>query len=351
MKLSEREQAVLEALVELFVRDAGPVSSGHLQSELPLSVSSATIRNVLHRLEKKGLLHQPHTSAGRVPTPLGYRLYVETYLRPARLPGRLVRRIHQELTQDQTQQGVQNILQRVSHLLAALSNNVGFGVAIEDHQAARIERIEMVQLEHGKLLVVVTLDDGMVRTCMLPREERVARHALELAEQMLNRIVAGCTPAQARQRLDEALDYGADEASAIARSIVQDKERIFQDGARRQVHLEGATEIMGQPEFQDPEYLRQLVRLLDHPEDLGNLVADHGAEPSPIITIGVESAQQELPFSLVTATCNLAGWEGHIGILGPMRMRYALALALVNNVAETLASLDEARVQEDEESA
>ena len=347
MQLNEREQAVLEALVELFVRDAGPVSSGHLQSELPLSVSSATIRNVLHRLEEKGLLHQPHTSAGRVPTPLGYRLYVESYLRPARLPGRLVRRIQEELAQEHTQQGIQNVLQRVSHLLAALSSNVGFGVAIEDHQAAHIERIEMVQLEHGKLLVVVTLDDGMVRTCMLPREGRVSRRALELAENMLNRIVVDCTPAEARRRLEEVLEYGSDEANAIARAIVQEKEHIFKDAARREVHLDGATQIMGQPEFQDPEYLRQLVRILDRPQGLSDLLAEQGADANPVITIGVESDHEKLPFSLVSATYNIGGWEGHIGILGPMRMRYALALALVHNVADTLASLDETRRQED----
>jgi heat-inducible transcriptional repressor len=242
---------------------------------------------------------------------------------------------------------VQKLLRRVSYLLAALSNNVGFGVAVDDHQAARIERIEMVQLEHAKLLVVVTLDDGMVRTCMLARETSVSRRALELAEATLNRIVSGCTPAEARRRLDVALEYSGDEASEIARSIVQEKDRIFDDGARKRVHLEGATQIMGQPEFQDPEHLRQLVRILEHPEDLGDLLLDQGADPSPVITIGVESEREELPFSLVSATCNIAGWGGHIGILGPMRMRYALALALVNNVAQTLASLEDARLQEE----
>lgn len=347
MQLSERERTVLEALVGLFVRDAGPVSSGHIQSEIGLSVSSATIRNVLHRLEDKGLLHQPHTSAGRVPTTLGYRLYVESYCRPARLPNRLLKRIQNELAQDRSRQGVQNLLERVSQLLAALSNNVGFGVAVEDHQAARIERIEMVQLEHAKLLVVVTLDDGMVRTCMLPSEQRVSRRALDIAESMLNRIVVDCTPTEARQRLDEALEYGTDEAGSIARSIVHEKNRIFEDGARRRVHLEGATQIIGQPEFQDPEHLRQLVRILDHPEGLSDVLVDLGGEDGPVIKIGVESEDEELPFSLVSATYNVAGWEGHIGILGPMRMRYALALALVNSVAQTLARLEDSRLQED----
>src|SRR5262245_66064131 len=117
MQLTERERTVLAALVELFVRDAGPVSSGHLQEIIGLGVSSATIRNVLHRLEEKGLLHQPHTSAGRVPTRDGYRVYVESFCRPARLPATWVRRIHDELLSVGVQPAVQEVLAKVSQLL------------------------------------------------------------------------------------------------------------------------------------------------------------------------------------------------------------------------------------------
>jgi heat-inducible transcriptional repressor len=335
MELTAREKRVLDALVELFVRDAGPVSSGHIQEELGLDVSSATIRNVLHRLEEKGLLYQPHTSAGRIPTRDGYRMYVETSCRPVRLPNRWVRRIRQELSPQWSGAELQDVLTRVSQLLAGLSSNVGFGVAVEDHQTAHIERIEVVQLEHARMLVAVTLDDGMVRTCVVPLQRRYPPLTLELAENMLNEIVVGCSLNEARQRLDRALAQTHGDAGEIARLVAQEKDRIFEDRSLPTVRLEGATQIIGQPEFQDPRNLQLLVKILDHPENLGQVLLEQN--PGTAITIGVVAGEEELPFSLVSTGLHLAGWEGHIGILGPMRMRYALALALVNSVAEILS--------------
>jgi len=326
--------------VELFVRDAGPVSSGHIQEELGLEVSSATIRNVLQRLEEKGLLYQPHTSAGRIPTRDGYRFYVESSCRPARLPGSWVRRIRHELPLHWggvELQGVelQDVLTRVSHLLAGLSNNVGFGLAVEDHQAARIERIEVVQLENSRMLVAVTLNDGMVRTCIVPLERRYPALTLEFAENMLNEIVVGCSLGEARRRLDRALDQRVGDAGEIARLVALEKDRIFEDRSLPTVRLDGATQIIGQPEFQDPRNLQLLVKILDHPENLGQILLEQ--RPGTAITIGVVAGDEELPFSLVSTGLRLSAWEGHIGILGPMRMRYALAWALVNSVAEILA--------------
>ena len=334
MDLTDRERLVLGALVELFVRDAGPVSSGHVQEEVGLGLSSATIRNVLHGLEERGLLHQPHTSAGRVPTRDGYRVYVETFCRPARLPSTWVRRIQETLHPATAQQPVHEVLARVSHLLAALSSNVGFGLALEAHANARVVRIEVVQLEHERLLVLVTLDDGMVRTCVVPLERRYAPLTLEMAEHMLNEIVAGCTLAEARQRLELELAPRAGEAGDLARVVARAKDQLFEPRLEPMVRLEGATQIIGQPEFRDPEYLRLLVKILDHPENLGPLRAPGGGRTT--ITIGVATGAEELPFSVVSAGLHVAGWEGQVGILGPMRMRYALALALVQSVTEIL---------------
>jgi heat-inducible transcriptional repressor len=347
MQLKEREKAVLEALMEIFVHEAGPVSSALIQTHFGLGVSSATIRNVLHRLEDLGLLYQPHTSAGRVPTQEGYRVYVGSFCRPARLPIRWLRHIQDELAGDAGRYDVQELLARISRLLAGLSSNLGFGVAVEEHQGARIERVEVVQLEGGRLLVVVTLDDGMVRTCLLPLGHRVAPHSLQLAEAMLNEIVAGCTPSEARRRLEVALDGRPDEAGQIAHTVARERERVFEDRTPMAVHVEGATQIMAEPEFRDPENLRLLVRILDHPQDLGSVQIGSSDSPgSASIAIGVESGRASLPFSLVAAGVPIAGCTARIGILGPMRMRYDLAIALVNRVAEVLGAREETHGQE-----
>jgi len=342
MQLSEREKVILEALVGLHVSGAGPVSSLSMQRELGLDVSSATIRNVLHGLEEKGLLWQPHTSAGRVPTLAGYRAFVDQFCRPTRLPEPWERRIRVELQLERRNQDVHAVLERVSRLLAELSSNVGVGMALEEGHQARVDRIDIIGLEGAQLLAVVTLDDGHVRTEIVPLENDLPGESLDEAARVLNEIVAGHTPAEARRRLDAALQYRVGAGSDIARRIAREKERVFADRPPPALHVEGASEIVQQPEFTDPENLRLLVRILDHPESLESVLLERGRPETPSVTIGVESEREELrPFSLVVSAYSFSGLHGYVGILGPMRMRYALAMTLVSGVAAALGSVPE----------
>jgi heat-inducible transcriptional repressor len=350
MQLNEREKIILEALVELYVRDAGAVSSGALHRELGVPLSSASIRNVLHGLEEKGLLHQPHTSAGREPTRAGYRVYVDLFCRPLELPAEWADRIRSGLQLEPATQDVHEILERVSRLLAGLSSNVGVGLAIQDDPRAHIQRVELVPLEAQRILAVVTLDNGVVRTEVLGLDSNLPHARLDAAAQILNEIVGDRTPAAARQRLDAALRGRTGEGTDLARNLAAQKDRIFPDRSLPTLHLQGASQIVGQPEFSDPENLRLLVRILDHPESLESVLVEQGREAEASITIGVESQREELrPFSLVVARCPVAGLPGFIGILGPMRMRYSWALSLVSGVVEALRSQQQPRTTEAKE--
>jgi heat-inducible transcriptional repressor len=338
MDLSEREKAILEALVELHVRDAAPVSSAAIQHELHADLSSASIRNVLHGLEEKGLLQQPHTSAGRVPTSDGYRLYVDLFLRPERLPETWVRHIEAEL---QASRDVHEVLDRVSKLLSGMSSNVGVGLALPADPVPHVRRIELVALEAENVMAAVTLDNGVVRTEILRLGHPVSQENLMAAERLLQEIVVDRTPVAARQHLDRTLDYRIGEGTDVARDVARQKERVFADWPQPALHVQGASEIIVQPEFTDPQTLRLLVRLLDHPENLEALLIEQGRSQETSITIGEESRRNELsPFSLVVAGCTIAGRPGFVGILGPMRMRYSLAMALVGRVAAAMRSLD-----------
>jgi heat-inducible transcriptional repressor len=349
MDLNEREKSILWALIELYTDNAGPVSSGQLQKAVDLGVSSATIRNVLHALEEKGFLDQPHTSAGRVPTRRGYQLYVEETIRHRRLHPGLRRRIRESLPRSVGSEEVPGLLAHFSRLLAGLSSNVGVSFAVEARSESQIERVEIVLLEGARLLAVVTFDDGEVRTCIVPLEKHVAVHDLEIAVQLLNEIVAGYTPAQARQRLRRALEMGDESTQAIAQAIAVEKERLFGDQSPGAVHLEGASEIMGQPEFQEPGNLRLLVRILDHPESLEPLLLEDSRDARELkIHIGGADGEgtdpalpEDLsPFSLVSARYRMAGHIGIVGILGPVRMQYSLAISLVQGVLETVRELE-----------
>jgi heat-inducible transcriptional repressor len=335
MQLTERERRILSALVDIHVRDAQPVSSAAVQRELDLDLSSASIRNVLHHLVDLGLLHQPHTSAGRVPTPEGYRLYVDLFLRPAALPDSWLHHIEAEL---QAVRDTHGILERVSRLLAGLSTNIGVGLALSAAPMPHVQRIELALIEGARIMAAVTLDNGVVRTEVLQLEHEVAPHTLEAASRLLNSIVGDRTPAAARAHLDQALRDRVDHGSDLARDVARQKERVFADWPQPALHVQGASEIMAQPEFTDPRTLRMLVQLIDHPENLESVLVEQGREGEPSITIGGESKREELaPFSLVIAGCTVAGRPGFVGILGPLRMRYGLAVALVNQVARAVS--------------
>ena len=343
MLLSDREKSILRALIELHTQNAAPVSSGQLKEACNLEVSSATIRKVLHLLEEKGFLGQPHTSAGRIPTRQAYQLYVEETIRERHLTPEIRQRVRQALPAGASPDEVPELLAHFSKLLADMSNNVGIGFAVEAKTESQIERVEIVMLEASRLLAVVTFDDGEVRTCIVPLKGSVMVHDLEVAVQLLTEIVMGCTPAQARQRIVEALQYRTDTTLGIAKAIAAEKDRLFADQTPGEVHLEGASEIMGQPEFQEPGNLRLLVRILDHPEHLEPWLL--GNEKDELtIRIGGDSddanAEALSPFSLVSAKYQIGGHIGVIGILGPVRMRYSLAISLVQGVLETVREFD-----------
>lgn len=336
MQLTDRERSIFEALVELYVRDAGPVSSANLHRELGVELSSASIRNVLHGLEEKGLLHQPHTSAGRVPTADGYRLYVDLFCKPIRLPEIWVQRIHSEI---QSAHDVSDILTRVSRLMAGMSSNVGVGLALPVEQPVHVQRVELVGLEGGRAMVVVTLDNGVVRSEIVVLEREVSAETLDAAARLINEVVCDRTPAAARAHLDRALQARRGEGHEVVEQIARQRDRVFADRPSPALHVQGASEIMGQPEFTDPANLRMLVKLLDHPQNLESVLIEQARPDGTSVTIGSESRLEELsPFSLVIAGVDLGGTPGFVGILGPMRMRYALALSLVTSVARSMRS-------------
>ena len=346
MQLTDREKSILQALIELHTQSASPVSSGQLLKAFDLGVSSATIRNALHQLEEKGFLDQPHTSAGRIPTRAAYQLYVEETIRHRQaIPG-LRRRIREMLPRTAAHDEVPSLLSHFSRLLAGLSNNVGVSFAVEARSESQIERVEIVLLEGARLLSVVTFADGEVRTCIVPLGTAVRLHDLEIAVQLLNEIVGGHTPSEARRRIQMALQLGDESTQGIAHAVAREKDRLFADHMPGEVHLEGASEIMGQPEFQDPGNLQLLVRILDHPESLEPLLMENTDAAEDVrIRIGGREADSQVPaalspFSLVSARYRMGGHIGVVGILGPVRMHYSLAISLVQGVLDTVRELD-----------
>ena len=339
-ELTEREELVLRNIVHHYVLTANPVGSRYLSKRLEEeSLSAATIRNVMADLEEKGYITHPHTSAGRVPTDHGYRLYVDMLVRMEQLTyaeqQEIQRGIHADAPQAQ-------LMKETSRLIAAISNQLGI-VTAPEILGGILERLELVQLSSNRLMVILSLKAGMVKTVMLEVHEEVSRDQLDILTRILNERLAGLTVREIRTTYrDRLLDLaGEGETSGLVRIFLDSAERIFDDqpGVER-VHVAPAKEILHQPEFSSPEQIRGIVELMENEEVVIHLLEGHQPVENGVrVAIGMELKDERMAdYSMIATRYQVGETHGTIGLIGPKRMNYARLMALVGYVARTLTN-------------
>jgi heat-inducible transcriptional repressor len=343
-QLTERERRVLEAVIQSYVETAEPAGSRMISRKYGLGVSPATIRNTMSDLEDKGYLFHPHTSAGRVPTDLAYRVYVDSLMRVMTLDASAQEQILEQLSAGGT--AIEAILRRAAQVLGVLTQELGvaLGPRLDD---ARLERLELIRISSERLLLVLTLTGGAARSIFIEVPGEIAEKAIAEVALVLNERLAGHTLREIRSTLSERLrdrrvEPGTEELINI---FVQGAEQLFD--ARHPLHetrvLLGQTSLLAeQPEFSRGEAMRKLLTLTDSPELLGALLTRHGAgSPSGIsITIGAEHDEPALTdFTVVTAEYRAGALAGVIGVIGPTRMPYNKVITLVAHTSRMIGEL------------
>jgi heat-inducible transcriptional repressor len=349
--LSDRQRRILARLVAEYIDQGEPISSTWLAGNSGLSLSSATVRNVLARLEEQGLVRQPHTSAGRVPTDSAYRLYVDWFL-DTRKPGRggadrgLSPRGLSEVAARLRGAGtVGDLLQNVSHELSRASHQIGFALAPAS-PAMRLEHIDFVNLEGTRVLVIVVATGGQITHKVIDTTERHDSRALTEAANYINSEFAGLTLIEARaailermqqeRRLYDALMGRALELAQRGLDDVTPAETVFVQGAS--FLLEGLSEDLAEREESfNLARLRVLFRILEEKHRLINLLTQYLESNGLTVVIGSEHVSPDLkPFSLVAATFRDGDRTGTIGVIGPTRMRYQRAISVVESVSQAV---------------
>ncbi len=340
-ELSRREQEVLRLVVRSFVATAGPVGSRYLARHYPLKLSPASIRNTMSDLEEYGYLNHPHTSAGRIPTELGYRKFVDELMEASNLSAQEKLLIRAEL--DRLMADTDDLFREGSRLLGRLSDLLGF-VLTPKLTTGVLERLELVPLSGARALFVVSVRGGMVRTIIVEIEAAPGRDVLDRVIGMLNERLVGLTLQEIRNSYEPRLRDIDDDGAGVIRLILSEASNLFQEVAEgRQLRLGGAKNIFRQPEFQDPEDLRRIIELIDDENDIIQLLEDRelGNEPElarAVITIGSEHGAEKVgKFSVVTARYQLGGAIGTVGVMGPTRMDYSRIVGLVESVASILS--------------
>ena len=340
--LDARAQAILRAVIEEYVTSAAPVGSQTLVERYPFGVSSATVRTILSELERGGFLGHPHTSAGRVPTDAGYRLYVESLVGETPLPP-----IEQFMIRHQFGQvefATDQWFRLAATTLASATRSAGIATAAKP-RAARIRRVELVRIGERMASVVVVLNEGSVKQALLAIDPSTTDDELEEASRRLNRSCDSLAAADLAERLRWFDDAPADDpvftlvrrAGDRALHILRD----FDATTVEQLFSDGLLHVMAEPEFAVSEKLRRVFAVLENRQYLGELIEDVTRAGDLRVFIGRENRSDDMAdVALVLAPYGRPGAAvGVVGVLGPTRLRYPQAIGTVRFVSGLMNDL------------
>lgn len=352
VKLTNRQQHILWATVRHYIATAEPVGSKALVEEYDLGVSSATIRNVMGFLEKGGLLYQPHTSAGRVPSDSGYRTYVDQLITPSENLSREVEAVLQKRLKWEDW-SLEALLQGAAQILATLSGCISL-ITMPQTERATLRHLQMVQIEAGRVMLIVVTDAYETHSTLmdLPAaspetqlEPEVLDRELQIISNFLNSHLRGRSLLelatldwteldQEFQRYGEFLKHSAAE---LARRTVTP--------SATQIMIRGVAEVLRQPEFSQLQQVQTIIQLLEEEQDqLWRLIfeepeADEVGKSRVMIRIGSENPLEPIrTCTLISATYRRGSIPvGSVGVLGPTRLDYESAIAVVSAAADYLS--------------
>ena len=325
--LDERSRTLLKTLIERYIADGQPVGSRALSKYSGLDLSAATVPNVMADLEELGLIATPHTSAGRVPTPKGYRLFVDTMLtaRPQGM-GELSSEAHGQLQPDQPQRVIAN----AANILSSLSHFVG--VVTAPRKASVFRHIEFLRLGDKRVLVILVSPDGDVQNRVIFTAEDFSQSQLVEATNILNAHYSGLTIEEMRERLRSEVDQLRGDIATLMQAAVQAGGEAMAESSDQLV-LSGERNLLTVEDFsQDLGSLRRMFDLFEQKTQLMRLLDGSSRADGVRIYIGGES--QVVPFeelSVVSAPYEIHGQVvGTLGVIGPTRMAYDRMIEIVD---------------------
>jgi len=333
--LTEREKKILACLISYYIKSADPVGSRAIANKFRLGISPATIRNTMQDLEEMGLVQQPHTSAGRIPTDAGYRIFVDRLLRQETLTEAEKAAFRHGLQAGGG--GVDTILEQTSRVLAELSEHLGISISPKLDDSV-LSRIELIEMSAGKVLVVMAFRSGLARTILGEVDAAISYFELEEMAQVFNEKLAGLSLGHIRKTIQERLAESGGNPRLL-RLFIDDDSEIWKNLDANRMHIGGTEKIIFQPEFANREKLQDLFKILHEKSELIHLLQNKSDKNSGIvITIGAENQAREIQScSVVSATYDAGGTSGTIGIIGPTRMPYAKLVSLVKYAAQQLS--------------
>jgi heat-inducible transcriptional repressor len=340
-RLDERKAFILQAVVRDYVSTAEPVGSEAVVERYGLRVSSATVRNEMAEMSEMGYLRQPHISAGRIPSDLGYRYYVEHLMEPIPVSKLLSPRQTGIFSPTNPEVGeVERLLQATCRLLAESTQYASVATAPET-DVVSVRHLLLSQPAPGKLLLVVVASSGQVEHRLIPVLEHLADHQMAMLDRALQERYAGRAVRDLLSAELQPIPTELMDTEPLWRLVEQAVLDCFEALSRQEVFLEGLQHILQQPEFRQVERLYAVISLLEQPQTLIRLLQRLGASGRVQVIIGEENPLPEMRCCSFVASSYRIGNRiaGTVSVLGPTRMHYEVATAAVAYIADALSSV------------
>lgn len=336
MALTDRKKKILAAVVEEYIRTAEPVGSKTIAQTANLGCSSATIRNELSELAAMGYLEQPHTSAGRVPTPQGYRIYVNELMQRQKLSIEETEAINRSLNDKLSE--LDHLMSNVGALASSLTNYPAMAIAAPP--PATIKRFDLIYIDANTFIIVAMMSNDTVRNKLVHLPVSVGQDMIAKLSAVFNANFTGITEDKITSLTIRSAERAVDDTMGLTGVIASFAIEILSEAKTGEAYVSGANRLLAQPEYQDPAKAHALMSYITDAEHIKNLPAVYGDDGNGIkVLIGPENVAEELKdSSVVLASYDMGDdTKGLIGVVGPTRMDYSTVAAKLGLIAKALS--------------
>jgi len=338
MQLSDRKKKILAAIVESYVESAEPVGSKTIAQTSGLGLSSATIRNEMAELTNLGYLEQPHTSAGRIPSALGYRIYVNSLMRRHKLSIEESEHINNSLRQRLQQ--LDDMISDIGKLASSLTNYPAYALAAATNSVT-VRRFDFIFVEASSFIIVLTLSNNSTKSKLVPLPYKITEDELLKLSTAFNMHFTGVSDEDITPQLIASVEFACGDNRGLVSAIAAFVISSLGDANGRRAYIAGTSNILQLPEYQDIGKAQRLMSYLSDPGKLIGIPAPDDNDAGIKIMIGPENVADELKdSSVVVASCDLGeGTQGLFGVVGPTRMDYSKVAARLSFIANGLSRL------------
>ncbi len=337
-ELNQREKAILRSIVQQFILTATPVGSRNITKKYDIGFSPATVRNVMSDLEDSGFINHPHTSAGRVPTDKGYRYYVDSLMDIDKLNTKEKGLIENGLRSiiDEADE----LVKVTSRLLSSITRQIAC-VTYPNLESGILEKIQIISLTSTRILAVISIKSGLVKTITLELETELKESQLESVQSLLNEKLSGLSLEEIRNTFKERFSDANEDQKPIIRLFVDSIDKLFKDDFKSErMIVTGAKNIIQQPEFENPENFQSIIELIEDKDVIIHIMEKSSElkKEEVYISIGSENIEKKLKeYSFVSKEYKFGETSGTLGIIGPKRMEYSRIIAIVDYLARVLS--------------